>query len=115
MTIPSGKGADGEHFAFDADQAAAAGNTIDALAERIRELPRLAQAQSGTPNLGSDRVSKAIADVIAAQNDLITAGAAHLSERLQRAAGNFAFSATTVRETESTSATSLTALPTTQA
>jgi hypothetical protein len=115
MTIPSGNGAGGEDFAFDTDQATAAGNTISALADSIRELPRTAQAQSGAPDLGSDRVSKAVAEVIAAQNEFITAGATHLSERLQRAAGDFASSATVVRDTEFSSAASLTALPTTGA
>ncbi|MGL6236596.1 MAG: hypothetical protein ACRC20_14785 [Segniliparus sp.] len=115
MTIPLGKGAGGEDFAFDSDQATVAGGKISALADSIRSLPQQAGAQNGAPSLGSDRVSKAVAEIIAAQNEVISAGSAHLSGRLEAAAGHFTSSATEVHETEAANSISLTAHLTTGA
>lgn len=109
MTIPLGKGAGGEDFAFDSDQATVTGGKISALAESIRNLPHVAGAQSGTPGLGGDRVSKAVADLVAAQNEVIASGSAHLADRLEAASGLFTSSAKTVDETEAANSVSLTA------
>lgn len=115
MTIPLGKGAGGAEFAFDSDQATAAGGKISALADGIRGLPQLAGTQNGAPSLGSDRVSKAVAEVISSQNEVIAAGSAHISGRLEIASGHFTSSAKEVDEAESSNAKSLTAHPTTGA
>ncbi|EFV14793.1 hypothetical protein [Segniliparus rugosus] len=115
MTIPLGKGAEGAEFAFDSDQATVAGGKISALADGIRGLPQLAGAQSGIPSIGSDRVSKAVAEVVSSQNQVISAGSAHISGRLEIAAGHFTSSAKEIDETESSNAQSLTAHPATGA
>jgi hypothetical protein len=103
----------GEVFAFDREQALSAAQHIGGLASTVGGLAQTSEAQEGAPSLGGDRVSKAIADILTAQNEVISGGAARLSGKLEAVGQKIHASAEAVHQSDKVNDHSLTAHPTT--